>query len=149
MTPLTTAMLERPDEEPVPDQACWVENRPENLHAVLSLTAVIGPAELADGDRRLVKLEAVEVDLSELAWQPRQVARIIGWNIPRKAADRGRARGNKAQRERAAGRTSPTGSDRLPAKGSVMCRCGCGHFTRPGEVYASVKCARRAAEAKG
>jgi hypothetical protein len=84
-----------PDQEPEPDMPCWVDGVPINLHAVLSRTAVIGPAVfVGPADRReLVKHEAVMVDLSELAWRPKPIEASRSWKANRAASRKGRAAG--------------------------------------------------------
>jgi hypothetical protein len=97
MTPLTQALRDLPEQEPIPDQPCLCAGKPENLHAVLGFTCVIGPAELGtDGHRFLVRHNQVEVDLSTLEWR---LKHATVWTVRRIAGDRGRtqARGHREQ----------------------------------------------------
>jgi hypothetical protein len=97
MTPLTQALRDLPDQEPIPDQPCLCAGKPENLHAVLGFTCVIGPAKLGSDDHRfLVRHDQVEVDLSTLEWR---LKHATVWTVRRIAAGRGRTQARR-RRER-------------------------------------------------
>jgi hypothetical protein len=88
MTLLPDALTEHPDQEPEPDQPCLVDGVPENLHATLSRTCVVG----TEGQRRLVRHDQVVVADSGVCWRPKPIEGSRRWRETRAAANRGRER---------------------------------------------------------
>lgn len=97
---LPYALAEHEDEELVPDQPGHLDGEVVNLHAVLERTCVVGKPVLDVGDdRRLVRIERVQVDPAALRWQPKLTPLQRHWSV--RASTQGRAQA-KANRDKQA-----------------------------------------------
>jgi hypothetical protein len=102
LVPLVYVLAGHPDEEPVADQPCYVNGQTENLHAVLTRTAVVGPVQLDNGDeRRLVRHDQVMVDPTSLRWQPKPTP--LTQAVHAMARGRAQAKASQAQKRWNAG----------------------------------------------